>query len=89
MLALGLVHHILRKRRYSDSTFQQDTLPAHLGHRLGGSVQTGVPADQPPATPFPDPKRVVWRLEVNTELPGVDYRAVFELPVVAPQADPA
>ena len=148
VLALGLIQHIRRKRRYGDSIFQQETLPAYLGHRLSGYVHTGVPAgsqaaqfdvklccarlapatgikssspdkilwekhqrirgfgkarsdgtrcldvpvefelpdDQLPATPFPDDKRVVWRLEIVAELPSVNYIARFELPVVAPEA---
>ena len=45
-----------------------------------------LPADQLPATPFPDRKRVVWRLEIVAELPSVNYSARFELPVVAPEA---
>jgi hypothetical protein len=44
-------------------------------------VAFAIPADaQPCQTPTPD-DRTLWRLAVTAEVPGVDYSAVFEVPV--------
>ncbi|MCL4865331.1 MAG: hypothetical protein KJZ47_05515, partial [Gemmatimonadales bacterium] len=43
-----------------------------------------LPPEGEPSSPLPDPNGVCWRLEANAEVPGVDYRASFEVPVFAP-----
>lgn len=57
-------------------------------HRDGSSTVIRfafrLPADAPPSTPLPAAEQVVWRLEASAEIPGVDYRAAFEVPVFAP-----
>lgn len=47
------------------------------------SAQIGmrVPADQPVSSDDDPRNRMVWRLTATSEEPGVDYKAVFELPV--------
>jgi hypothetical protein len=40
-----------------------------------------VPHDQPVSREQPSSDRIVWRLAVSADEPGVDYRASFELPV--------
>lgn len=45
-----------------------------------------LPPDGQPSTPLPAADQVVWRLEAHAEVPGVDYHAVFEVPVFAPPA---
>jgi hypothetical protein len=48
------------------------------------SVDVPVPSDQPPTTMTPAASCTFWRLYVTCEVPGVDYKAVFEVPVFAP-----
>lgn len=43
-----------------------------------------IPADAPETDPTTSNNTVNWRLEVTAEVPGVDYSAVFELPVFRP-----
>lgn len=45
-----------------------------------------LPADAPPSAPLPAVDQVLWRLEAHAEVPGVDYHAIFEVPVFAPPA---
>ncbi|MEX2499198.1 MAG: hypothetical protein WD397_10030, partial [Wenzhouxiangellaceae bacterium] len=40
-----------------------------------------VPADQPVSSDDNPRNRMIWRLTATSEEPGVDYKAVFELPV--------
>lgn len=40
-----------------------------------------IPAETEAADDREESNRVIWRLEVEAEVPGIDYRAVFELPV--------
>lgn len=55
-----------------------------------------LPADGEPADDRDPNNRVIWRLEVEAEVPGIDYKAQFELPVFStgevdawtPQLDP-
>ena len=43
-----------------------------------------LPAEGLPSTPLPQKDGICWRLEANAEVPGVDYRASFEVPVFTP-----
>ncbi len=44
-------------------------------------IDVAVPADLPPTVMPPSDDRTLWRLTVSQELPGIDYHAVFEIPV--------
>ncbi|MDT8437579.1 MAG: hypothetical protein RQ729_01060 [Wenzhouxiangellaceae bacterium] len=67
---------------------------ARIGLRGGSApgqtsarIEMRLPDDRPPAGEPDARDRIIWRLEVGSEEPGVDYRALFELPVfdVGPQ----
>ncbi|MDZ4672857.1 MAG: hypothetical protein SGI84_00295 [Gemmatimonadota bacterium] len=45
-----------------------------------------LPPEAPASSPLPGTGGVSWRLEANADIPGVDYRARFEVPVFAPPA---
>lgn len=45
-----------------------------------------LPADAQPSTALPAADQIIWRLEAHAEVPGVDYHAIFEVPVFAPPA---
>jgi len=51
--------------------------PGHTSAR----VEIRLPADQPVSSEENPRNRIVWRLTATSEEPGVDYKAVFELPV--------
>ena len=44
-------------------------------------IRIQLPADQPPADVNAGQTGIIWRLMVDTDIPGVDYQASFELPV--------
>lgn len=44
-------------------------------------VRFGIPYEQPPTDPDESDNRVLWRLELEADLPGIDYAASFEIPV--------
>ncbi|HEX8171276.1 MAG TPA: hypothetical protein VF824_12110 [Thermoanaerobaculia bacterium] len=44
-------------------------------------IRLDVPGDQEPSDESDRSNRVVWRLEVFADVPGIDYAARFELPV--------
>jgi hypothetical protein len=133
----------IRRRKFGISIMNLDTLPAYLGDRLKGSIETGVsalddparsfrlrflcaqrkssrdregkkwvreeeiwgeeqevfaqlseslktlnvsvffsvPPDLPPTELMPEDDRIVWRITITSEVPGVDYAAQFEIPV--------
>jgi hypothetical protein len=50
-------------------------------------IDVAVPANFPPTLMPPSDDRTLWRLTVSQKLPGIDYLAVFELPVF--RRDPA
>ena len=43
-----------------------------------------LPAGGMPSAPLPATDQVIWRLEAHAEVPGVDYHAIFEVPVFPP-----
>jgi hypothetical protein len=45
------------------------------------ALRIPIPCDCRPSDPLPSRDRILWRLEVTAELPGVDYHAGFEVPV--------
>lgn len=85
-----------RARKASDNTESEERLwedTATALPRLGGPSPVEIPIDipipnnQPPTTMAPDSSRTFWRLYVSCEVPGVDYKAVFEVPVFAQPGD--
>ena len=55
-----------------------------LGHGPTGRtlpISFTVPHDCRPSDPLPSDDRILWRLEVRAEIPGVDYFGQFEVPV--------
>jgi hypothetical protein len=48
---------------------------------LAVPLRFAVPADLPPSDALPTECRVLWRLEAEATLSGVDYAACFEVPV--------
>lgn len=46
-----------------------------------------IPAGEPPGDAAPSGRsRVLWRLDVEADVPGVDYRVRFDVPVTSPPA---
>jgi hypothetical protein len=52
-----------------------------MGGGAGIPVTFAIPPDAVPTDPRGGSDRVLWRLEVTGEVPGVDYAAAFEVPV--------
>lgn len=80
-----------------EQTLRHGMMPGPNGLRI--PVRFAIPADAPPADEQDANDRVVWRLQVSAEVPGIDYAATFELPVfgdagasafpAAPRPDPS
>ena len=51
------------------------------GETLDVPVVFEIPDGNPPSTPEKKANRYMWALEVSAAVPGVDYRAVLEIPV--------
>lgn len=75
-----------RNRRTREHTLWEDR--RHVAVRGGGGpgctvarIEMPVPPDQPAADEEHADNRTIWQLRAESEEPGVDYRAVFELPV--------
>lgn len=45
-------------------------------------VEINVPAEAPASDTTEAHRKIYWRLTVDAELPGVDYSATFDVPVV-------
>jgi hypothetical protein len=52
-----------------------------MGGPGGLPVTFAIPADARPSDPGMSNDRVLWRLQVTGEVPGIDYAATFEVPV--------
>jgi hypothetical protein len=69
-----------------------ETTARHPGATRAGSggvvvpVAFALPGDQPPATLGGGNEGIVWELSVSASVPGIDYAASFELPVLDRQA---
>jgi hypothetical protein len=48
---------------------------------LNVSIYFDVPSDLPPTELIPADDRILWRINITSEVPGVDYAAQFEVPV--------
>ncbi|MDT8449660.1 MAG: hypothetical protein RQ847_05735 [Wenzhouxiangellaceae bacterium] len=75
-----------KNRRTREKTLWEDRqrFAARSGDgpgRTSARIEMRLPGDRPVARDEDADDRIVWRLEVTSEEPGVDYKAVFELPV--------
>jgi len=75
-----------RDRRTREDTLWEDhaQVATRAGTHPGGTaarIDMPLPFDQPVARPRPADDRIVWRLTVRADEPGVDFRADFDLPV--------
>lgn len=76
-----------RDRSTTESILWMDEARATLAAAARGPAGLAVPlrfampADLPPSDPLPADCRVLWRLEAEATLPGVDYAVRFEVPV--------
>jgi len=64
----------------------------HLSARSRGyliPVKFMLPADQPATTLGGSAEGIVWELAISAALPGLDYTATFEVPVLAPGSLPS
>lgn len=74
-----------RNRSTSESILWRDEqtirsgAPSPDGVRL--PITFSIPADAQPSDERNPSDRVIWRLDVSAEVPGIDYAAQFELPV--------
>jgi len=57
--------------------------------RTSAPVEVALPNDQPVASEDDVRNRIIWRLTATSAEPGVDYKAVFELPVFDTGQGPA
>lgn len=48
---------------------------------LDVSIFFNVPPDLPPTQLIPTDDRTLWKINITSEVPGVDYAAQFEVPV--------
>lgn len=44
-------------------------------------IEIAVPADVPATDPTNEQLQMLWRLNVDAEVPGIDYRATFDVPI--------
>lgn len=61
---------------------------AHPPYPLTVPIDLELPGDAPSATLIPSSEGIVWVLSIHGDVPGLDYRASFELPIFAPADDP-
>jgi len=54
---------------------------------LNVSIYFNVPPDLPPTELIPADDRILWRINITSEVPGVDYAAQFEVPVYPENQD--
>jgi len=53
--------------------------PTPIGRRI--PIDFSIPIEQPSTDQRDQTNATLWRMEVSAELPGIDYKASFELPV--------
>ncbi len=61
---------------------------AHPPYPLTLPIDLELPTDAPSAALISSSEGIVWALSVHGDVPGLDYRASFELPIFAPADDP-
>ncbi len=62
-------------------TEQTIRIPDVTGRYTAIPIRIQIPVDQPPAVADTSQTGIIWRLLVDTDIPGVDYETSFELPV--------
>lgn len=55
------------------------------GDRVEVPVSFELPTDQPTSTPEKRERRIMWEIEIEADLPGLDYDTSFEIPVFGPE----
>lgn len=75
-----------KNRRTVERTLWEDRVRVTSGSgrapgQTSARIEMRLPGDQPPAREDDADDRIVWQLEATSEEPGVDYKAVFGLPV--------
>ncbi len=91
-LVLNCIRRVTRgtgKRRSTSETIlwqEERRVPGRLGRTEHGMATTipvafGLPADGSPCDDRDRNDRVLWRLEVSADVPGVDYHSSFDVPV--------
>lgn len=58
------------------------------GSRLTVPFTFDLPLDKPPSTPVKSENRILWEVEIDADVPGLDYQDVVEIPVFPPVTDP-
>jgi hypothetical protein len=69
-----------RNRSTSETTLWQEERRVPAGG-VGVAIAFPIPADAAPSDPGRGSDRVLWRLDVAADVPGVDYASSFEVPV--------
>ena len=54
--------------------------------RLEVPVTFEIPPDPPPSTPQKLEDRIMWEVDIDADVPGVDFDAAFEIPVFEPDS---
>jgi hypothetical protein len=54
---------------------------------LNVTIYFSVPEDLPPTELIPPDDRILWRINITSKVPGIDYAAQFEIPVFPYQAE--
>lgn len=62
---------------------------ARMPDRVMIPIAIPIAADAPPTENYGQSEGTVWRLAIDAELPGIDYSAVFDVPVFRTSATPA
>lgn len=57
------------------------------GSRLTVPFTFDLPTDKPPSTPMKSENRILWEVEVDAEVPGLDFQDTVEIPVFPPVTD--
>lgn len=59
--------------------------PSDAGDRLEVPVTFELPSAPPPSTPEKRENRILWAVEAEADVPGLDFQTTFEIPVFAPE----
>ncbi len=62
-------------------TEQEIQVPEIIGRYTLIPIRIQIPTEQPPASAEVSKTGIIWRLLIDTDIPGVDYQTNFELPV--------
>jgi hypothetical protein len=76
-----------KNRSTTETTLWQDEQVVRRGLESPGAESSAVPVlfavpyDQPPSSAEEENPKIIWRLEARASVPGIDYRATFDVPV--------